>query len=193
MIIPLANIADVSPGITLRGPDAAKPTADGNYHLLRISDLREDGRLHFEESSMICLEPVFGKKHALTAGDIVIAAKGSRATAGIFVSTRPTVAGAQFYVIRPRISEICPEYLAWYLNLPETQNRLMDTAKGTFVRAIPANALRYFPVDIPPLKIQHQIAALHALHLKEQHLMTLIAERRAQLIKAKIAALAKGK
>ncbi len=193
MLLPLANLADISSGLTLRGSDAAKAAADGNYHLLRIGDLREDGRIQIEAPSMIKLDPSHGDKHRLRPGDVLVASKGSRATAAVFESATPSVAGGQFFVVRLKSARLLPEYLRWYLNLRETQARLMEFARGSFVQAIPIAAMREFEVQLPPLDVQRRIVTLHELHNEEQRLLKLIAAKRSQLIQAQIAALAAGK
>lgn len=193
MLLPLANLADISSGLTLRGSDAAKASADGNYHLLRIGDLREDGRIQIDDPAMIKIEPGSGDKHRLRPGNVVVASKGSRATAAVFESTIPTVAGGQFFVIRLKTNRLLPAYLRWYLNLPEIQARLMESARGSFVQAIPIAAMREFEIQLPPPETQHQIVTLHELHNEEQRLLKLIAEKRSQLIQIQIANLAAGK
>ncbi len=192
MLLPLANLADISSGLTLRGSDAAKASADGNYHLLRIGDLREDGRIEPEAPDMIKIEPTSGEKHRLRPGDVVVAAKGSRATGAVFESDVPTVAGSQFFVVRPDSARILPAYLRWYLNQPETQARLMETARGSFVQSIPISAMRDFPIYLPPIETQRLIIMLHELHCEEQRLLKLIAQKRSQLVQAQIAAIASG-
>jgi restriction endonuclease S subunit len=193
MLLPLANLADISSGLTLRGSDAAKAAADGNYHLLRIGDLREDGRIQIEAPSMIKIDPSSGEKHQLRSGDVLVASKGSRATAAIYESAIPTVAGGQFFVIRLKTDRLLPAYLRWYLNLPETQARLMESARGSFVQAIPIAAMREFEIQLPPLDVQQGIITLHELHTQEQQLLKLIALKRSLLIQTQIAALAAGK
>ncbi len=193
MLLPLANLADISSGLTLRGSDAAKASADGNYHLLRIGDLREDGRIEIEAPSMIKIDPSSGEKHRLRSGDVLVASKGSRATAAIYESAIPTVAGGQFFVIRLKTDRLLPAYLRWYLNLPETQARLMESARGSFVQAIPIAAMREFEIQLPPLDVQQGIITLDELHTEEQRLLKLIAQKRSLLIQTQIAALAAGK
>jgi restriction endonuclease S subunit len=193
MRLPLANLADVSSGLTLRGSDAAKATADGNYHLLRIGDLREDGCIDMDASSKIKIDPSTGDKNRLREGDVLVASKGSRATAAVFEAPLPTVAGGQFFVVKLKTDRVLPAYLRWYLNLPETQARLMETSRGSFVQAIPIAAMREFEIELPPLETQHQIVTLDELHNHEQRLLKQIAEKRSQLILAQIAALAAGK
>jgi hypothetical protein len=193
MLLPLANLADVSSGLTLRGSDAAKAAADGNYHLLRIGDLREDGCIQIDAPAKIKIDPNVGAKHRLRVGDVVVACKGSRATAAVFDSSFPTVAGGQFFVVKQKTDRLLPGYLRWYLNLSETQSRLMESARGSFVQAVPVAAMREFEIELPSLEMQHRIVRLHELHNEEQRLMKLIAAKRSQLVQTQIAALASGK
>jgi hypothetical protein len=193
MLLPLANLADVSSGLTLRGSDAAKAAADGNYHLLRIGDLREDGCIQIDAPAKIKIDPNVGAKHRLRVGDVVVACKGSRATAAVFDSSFPTVAGGQFFIIKLKTDRLLPAYLRWYLNLPETQGRLLESARGSFVQAIPIAAMREFEIELPSVQTQHLVVKLYELHGEEQQLLKLIAQKRSLLVQTQITALAAGK
>lgn len=192
MLFPLANLADISSGLTLRGLDAARAAADGNYHLLRIGDLREDGRIQIDDPAMIKIEASSGEKHRLRRGNVVMACKGSRATAAVFESSIPTVPGGQFFVIKSKTDRLLPAYLRWYLNRPETQARLLESACGSFVQAIPIGAMREFQIELPSVETQQGIVTLNELHNEEQRLMKLIAGKRSLLVQTQMAALASG-
>lgn len=193
MDCPLASLADVSTGITLRGADAAKPRPDGNFCLLRIGDLREDGRIQLDTHPLIKIEPDAAERYRLKPGDVIVAAKGSRATAAVFESPIPTVAGGQFFVVRPNTELVLPGFLRWYLNLPETQAALMDSARGSYVQAIPIAAVKELRIPLPPLDTQRRIATILDLHAEERRLMQAIAFKRSQLVHAQINALAGGR
>lgn len=193
MLIPLANLAEISSGLTLRGADSAKAAVDGNYHLLRIGDLREDGGIQIDAPAKIKIDPSTGEKHRLRSGDVLVASKGSRATAAVFESPIPTIAGGQFFIIKLTTDRLLPSYLRWYLNLTETQARLMGSARGSSVQAIPIAEVREFEIELPSIQTQHQIVTLYELHIEEQRLLKLIAVKRSQLVQRQIAALAAGK
>ena len=175
----LREVASVALGITLRGADASRHDPSGTHQLIRISDLSEDGVLHPSAPNLITPPPELTARFTLRRGDVLLAARGSRMTAGLFDYAHPSVAGGQFLVIRPRLDTLLPDYLRWFLNLPQTQETLIGGARGSYVRSLPASALGELAVPIPPLPQQHAIAALHALRLHEKDLMARLAARRA--------------
>jgi hypothetical protein len=175
----LSEVASVSLGITLRGADASRHDPTGTHQLIRISDLSEDGVLHPAEPNLITPPPELTARFTLRRGDVLLAARGSRMTAGLFDYDQPSVAGGQFLVIRPHADTLRSDYLRWLLNLPQTQEKLVGSARGSYVRSLPASALGELEIPVPPLPQQHAIATLHALRLLEKDLMARLASRRA--------------
>lgn len=177
----LREVASVALGITLRGADSSRHDPAGTHQLIRISDLSEDGVLHPSEPNLITPPPELTARYTLRRGDVLLAARGSRMTAGLFDYDQPAVAGGQFLVIRPHANIILADYLCWFLNLPSTQETLIGRARGSYVRSLPASALGELEIPVPPLPQQHAIAALHALRLREKDLMARLASHRAIL------------
>lgn len=178
----LREVASVTLGITLRGADASRHDPSGTHQLIRIGDLSEDGILHCSEPNLIKLGPEPANRSALTIGDVLLAARGTRMTAGIFDGQQPSVAGGQFLVIRPRSNILLTNYLHWFLNLPITQEALAAAARGSYVRSLPVSAVADMEIPVPPLPQQQAIAALHTLRLREKMLMARLAAQRALLV-----------
>jgi len=132
--------------------------------------------------------PKAGAAHAtahrseLRAGEVLLAARGTRMTVAVFDGSRPSVAGSQFCVIRPHAGVLLPAYLRWFLNLSSTQENLNARARGSYVRSLPASALGEFEIPLPPLPRQRAIAELHELRLREKYMMETLASSRATLI-----------
>ena len=178
----LREVASVALGITLRGVDASRHDPNGTHQLIRIGDLSEDGDFACSEPNLIKLDRETAHRSALKRGDVLLAARGSRMTAGLFLGQQPAVAGGQFLVIRPHDNIVLAEYLRWFLNLPSTQEILAGRARGSYVRSLPAKSLGQLEIPVPPLPHQQAIAELHALRLREKELMNQLAARRAVLI-----------
>ena len=177
----LREVASVALGITLRGADASRHDPAGTHQLIRIGDLSEDGVVQCAELNLIKLDPEAASRFTLRYGDILLAARGTRMTAGLFYSNRPAVAGGQFLVIRPHTDILLADYLRWFLNLSSTQEALAGRARGSYVRSLPSSALSELEIPIPPLPQQHAISALHDLRLREKALMARITALRAVL------------
>jgi restriction endonuclease S subunit len=102
-------------------------------------------------------------------------------TAAVFRGGFAAVAGSQFCVIRVK-QNVIPAFLYWFLNLPETQEKLAAGARGTYVKSLPASALRELKIPVLPLPKQKVIAELHGLRLTEKRLVADLVSLRARLI-----------
>jgi hypothetical protein len=180
-IAKLQNVADVQLGITLRGADAARHVQGGSHQLLRIGDLSEDGDLRITSQNLILLNQVNADHFGLRGGDVLLAARGTRMTAAVFKGGFTAVAGSQFCVIRVK-QAILPAYLHWFLNLPETQEKLASGARGTYVKSLPASILRELTIPVLPLPKQKMIAELHELRLSEKRLVAKLVDLRARVV-----------
>lgn len=190
--LPLASLADVSAGITLRGADAARSVPDGNVCLLKIGDLREDGYFELTAPTMIQVAPSLAYRFGVSSNDVLIASRGSRATAAIYQGPWPAVAGSQFYIIRPYLDRLMPEYLHWYLNRPEIQATLMDSARGSYVQAIPVDVVRQLSIPVPPIEVQLRLCKIIQLQREETRLTQHISEKRSLLLRKQLQAIATG-
>lgn len=180
--VPLREIASVALGITLRGADASRHDPEGTHRLIRIGDISEDGVLCHDDISLISPEPDAASRYALWRGDVLVAGRGSRATAAIFEDSRSSIASGQLLVIRPNQDAVVPEYLCWYLNLARTQESLAAEARGSYIRSISTSTLAELRVPLLPLPRQRLIAEISALRLREKELMTRLVARRAELV-----------
>ena len=177
----LQNVADVRLGITLRGADAARHVQDGSHQLLRIGDLSDEGELRIATPNLIRLSQADADHFGLREGDVLLAARGTRMTAAVFRGGFAAVAGSQFCVIRVK-QNVLPAYLYWFLNLPETQEKLAAGARGTYVKSLPASTLRELKIPVLPLPKQKAIAELHELRLSEKRLVAELLNLRARII-----------
>lgn len=175
-------MAEVLLGITLRGTDSSRHDPNGTHQLLRIGDLTDDGSLHVTEPNLIRLDDATAHRSGLRAGEVLLAARGTRMTAAVFDGGISAVAGSQFLVIRPHGGVLLADYLRWFLNLPSTQEALSVRARGSYVRSLSSAALGELDIPLPPLPRQRAIAELHNLRLREKHLMATLAAHRATLI-----------
>jgi len=177
----LGEVAEVLLGITLRGSDASRHDPDGSHHLIRISEVTEDGDLRIGAPNLIRVDESAAVRYELRDGEVLLAARGTRMTAAIFQGPQAAVAGGQFCVIRAHTGWLLPEYLRWFLNLPSTQENLNSRARGTYIRSLPVKALLDLEIPLPPIPRQRVIADLYELRLHEKHLMAKLAELRGAL------------
>lgn len=180
--VKLGEVAAVQLGITFRGADAARHDPDGTHQIIRIGDISEDGDIRHGEPNLVRLDDASIARGELRDGDVLVAARGTRMTAAVFDGSFAAVVGSQFCIVRPNADRLLPDYLRWFLNLPATQENLLSRARGSYVRSLPSSALADLEIRIPSIARQRAIAKIHELRLREKHLMSQLAERRALLI-----------
>ena len=176
----LNAVAEIRPGYTVRRPERGATLFP--YRFLQIKDVSADGRISVDGVSVIEL-PGMSDRYLAWDGDVVLIGRGNRNHAAVYQGEfEELVVGAQFWVIRPKRSQVLPQYLAWFINQPRTQQYFASRTHGTYIGMIQKEAVMELPVAVPPLEIQKQIVAVHALTLREQSLMEGLKSRRAELV-----------
>lgn len=180
----LADLAEIRTGLTLRGRDASRRTDREGLHLLRISDITEDGRIEIENQHL--LDKALGEdpRYRVAPGDVLIANRGTRMTAALVPEGLEAVASGQLFIVRPKSSEATSEFLHWFLNLSATQTHLTSHARGSYVKTLSIAVVRELPVPVVPLELQGKLCALSNLAERERELLRLLAEKRHQFLQA---------
>lgn len=176
----LDSIAEIRTGVTLRGRDATRPVPEGPIRLVRIGDISREGRIAPE--SIIRIHPAesIGPDQFLRPSDVLVAARGTRNTAAVYNLDLPgAVAGAQFFVLRPR-GRVLPEFLTWYLRSDPVRQHFDNRRKGTYVQLIRRADIAEIEVPLPPKVQQRRIVALADLIEQEHGLSTRLAELRSR-------------
>jgi len=121
-------------------------------------DLPSEARLH---------------KHYLQLGDVLVAAKGYDHFAVAYLGIiKPAVASSMFIVLRLYDTEnVLPEFLAWHINHPNTQNILSESSKGTSLPSITKSDVGDLEIFIPPVATQMAILEIERLMKKESNII----------------------
>lgn len=180
----LSTMADIRMGATLRGRDATRHVPSGTYRFLRIGDISQDGEISTNE--LIRIEPneTVNEDLFLRSGDVLFPNRGTRTTALVYRLDQPrTLVGAQFFIIRPDVGRILPEYLAWFLRTDEAVRYFEERRKGTYVPIIQRSDLAEMEIPLPLLNRQQKIVETANLALKERVLRERLASLNWQLAK----------
>ena len=118
----------------------------------------------------------------LQQGDILFAGKGTKYLCQTFSLNIQAVPSTTLYIIRPNQKQVLPEYLCWYLNLPQIETVVKATQVGSSMPMILKSSLEELEIPVPDLATQSHILKIANLQQREQQLMTAIAEKRAQVI-----------
>ena len=167
-------------GATLRGRDATRPDPAGSCRLIQISDLNNDGTFRNEDFTRIEPNESINPSLYLRQGEILFPNRGTRTTAAVLTHTAENIlAGAQFFVVTRKSTEVIPEYLAWTLRTTEAARHFASRRKGTLVQTLQRFHLEEFPVPLPPLAVQKKILELADLEREARLLETRLANLRA--------------
>jgi len=188
----LSSIADIRMGATLRGLDATRPVPLGNYELVRIGDVSQDGVLLSKSFPRISPKQPVSEQLFLRSGDILFPNRGTRTTAVVYRrDAGPTIAGAQFFILRPKLEDLLPEYLAWYLRTEKAAAHFEGRRKGSYVQILERRDVAELQVPVPPLIQQQKIVAIVALALSERKLTERLLALRWKLVNQQLSECAK--
>ncbi|MEZ4826092.1 MAG: restriction endonuclease subunit S [Bacteroidia bacterium] len=176
----LRNIANIQTGLF------TKPAGFGDVVYLQSKHFDEKGQLVGELHPDLTADNI-SEKHLLNPGDVLFAAKGTKNFAAVYENhNQSAVASTSFFVIKVIDKKVLPDYLAWFLNHPQTQNYLKSKARGTSIPSIAKSALEDLKITIPSLEKQKLIIRISELTLKETELRIRILTQRNQLIEKQI-------
>ena len=130
-------------------------------------------------------------RYSLQPGDVLFVSRG---TSNIAVplneqTVRPfpdrwddLIPAYTFYVLRPNLNRVLPEYLAWFINQPPAQTYLTQQSRGTLVKLMPKSLFEELEVPIPPLAIQRQVMEIEDLRAHEEGLLRRLIAARQRLV-----------
>jgi restriction endonuclease S subunit len=174
-------------GVTLRGRDATRAVEAGSCRLVRISDISQDGTWSNEVFASIEPAERIREEQFLKSGDVLFPNRGTRTTAIAYrLGETRALAGAQFFVLRPDVSKVLPEYLAWFLRTEQAARHFEERRKGTYVQIIQRSDLAEMTIPLPPLEKQRKIVEVAALVVEERVLMERLAAMKAKLINGQL-------
>jgi len=176
----LKNIASVQTGVFL------KPQSEGEVLYLQVKHFDNDFRLSHSVHPDL-KEYSVNQKHVLNPGDILFAAKGSNNFAAVYLKEYPkAVASTSFFIIKSNDKNILPEYLAWYINSPQTLELLKNFATGTSITSISKSVLEDLEIPVPDIEKQKLILTIYQLRNKEKNIKKQIETLREQQIQQQI-------
>lgn len=175
----LGRLAEIRTGYPFRG--RVDRVEAGNCRLVQMGDVRASAGDVADVSTRVNL-PEGPGKHVLHYGDVLFVGRGMRNEAATFVAEGGNVIAApHLFVLRTEGRVAFPDYLTWWLNLPETQDQIRAMRRGSAVPFVPMTALARLEVPLPNIELQNHIARIQRLSLQEQRLLARIKDRRSAL------------
>lgn len=144
-------------GLSLKGQPK------GRYPILRMN-CQIEGRVVFDNLQFVDLDEKTFAQFRLAPGDVLFNRTNSIEHVGrtaLFDSKREAVFASYLVRLRFDTREVCPRYINYYLNAPETQAEVKTLASRAVGQAnISASKLAGFDLVLPPKPEQEKIAAV---------------------------------
>jgi restriction endonuclease S subunit len=176
----LGEIAEIRTGYPFRG--RIERVEEGNCLMVQMGDVRASaGEVADVQTRVVA--PDGPGKHLLHYGDVLFTGRGVRNEAATFVgSSGDVIAAPHLFVLRTNGGVAFPDYLTWFLNLPQTQEHIRAMRRGSAVPFVPMTTFAELEVPLPSIEMQNLIAGIQRLSLQEQNLLRQIREHRRVLI-----------
>jgi len=177
----LRDLADIRTGYQFRGK--VVPSDDANVAVIQIKDVDEERVVRTAE--LVSVESDKPEPYLVTRGDVLFLSRGHRLYAAVVSEPiRDTIATGYFFILRPDVTVIHPEYLAWAINGPEFQEALRPYVRGSHIPLVSKTDFQSLLLCVPPLDVQRQVLKLQELSRRERRLTETIQAKRQQLIEA---------
>jgi hypothetical protein len=168
----LADVARITSGLTVR---ERLSTSNGGVLAIQMADLSIDSDLEVCGMARI---PSPHPRYRVSRGDVLLRSRG-QATIAWAVPVdlaEPAVAVLPLFIIRPTTDIYNPDFLAWWLNQPDSQTHLRRAAQGQSIQMVAKATLESVPLQLPSLAQQRLIADAAQLATRESKLMHRLAE-----------------
>ncbi len=195
----LGLVADIRQGFAFR--EKVIEHDAGNAHIVQIKDIRQPEQV--EWGMQLCPEILpkmdwQGKDQAKIVDDcVLLPCRGEYLQAhyvkpkGKPESALPIIASSQFLLMTPK-KAVLTEYLCWYLNQSQVQQRLRNEGQGTKILMLSIANMNDFMIAVPSIETQRYIIDLNQLWEQEQRLTQKLLQNREQMMQGIFQQLLKG-
>ena len=154
----LKNITEVIAGYTFR--TALRGKEDASLFVLQAKNISDNSIVNEDDLDGIDFENYWSKA-IVKKGDVVISSRGNFRAGAIGSGLKNIIAASSVYILRPKSSDIIPEYLAIFLNSQGGQKQINEKATGAVINTILRKDLENITIALPDLKTQEKIVELY--------------------------------
>lgn len=183
----LAEVAEIAAGHPLRsGVDDFRA---GETGVIQMRNVDSEAGVDWAGVSRIELPPA-RRIEFLSPGNVIFSTRGARAYAVALGDVPfPAVCSPHFFVLRVRIPDIEPRFLAWQINQTPAQDYLKREATGSHILNIRREVIERLEIVIPSLARQAAIVAFAEDAARENRQLVALIENRQNQMNALAAAL----
>jgi len=149
----LNEIANIHAGYSFR---SAILDAGSGVGVIQAKDVAE---LYLKLSTSPKVRQDFPSARLLGMGDVVLTTRGSFRASVVNLNIK-AIASSSLHVIRLKTDEYLPEFVALFLNSPQAQNYLNQSAKGATIKSVSATDLGMTRIPIVALEDQKLLVKL---------------------------------
>ena len=149
----LNDIANIHAGYSFRSA-----ILDAGFGVAVIQAKDVSG-LYLQSSVLPKVDQVFPNTRLLGSGDVVLTTRGSFRASVVDLKIK-AIASSSLHVIRLKTDEYLPEFVALFLNSPQTQNYIKQSAKGATIQSVSAADLGMARIPLVALEDQKLLVKL---------------------------------
>jgi hypothetical protein len=184
MLVGIGKIADVQIGYQAR--ESFSVSSEGTHYLIQPKDLREDLAYDLLVSSMDRFTPSRNPgPYVVTRGDVLFLARGRRRSATVLEELpgdAPVIALYHFFILRLNSSIVNAHFLAWLINEGSARDSLARVASGTTIPFVAKQDFSALQIDLPPMKVQEDVASVYRLSMREAQLARQLEAKRLEIM-----------
>lgn len=181
MLVKLKDIAQIQFGYY------AQPNNKGIIPYLQAKQFNELGQLVAEFDTFL-KEDDKTNPNLLEEGDVLFVSKGFRVFAAEYQKQwGKVIPSSIFFIIKPDVKKVLPNFLVTILNLPKSLSYFQQTGAGSSIPSIRKGDLADFTFNLISLEQQHQVVALKELHIKDIELTQKLIKQKQTLFQAVLA------
>ena len=156
----MINLEDVCEFIVDCPHSTAKDEGEG-FPLIRTPNIGK-GRLLLDGVHRVS-EDVYNKRNARAVpqdDDLIFAREAPAGNVAIVKNGEKVCLGQRTVLLRPNKELVNPDFLTYFLLVPEQQYGLLGTANGATVSHVNIPTIRGLKINLPPLQVQSRIAEI---------------------------------
>jgi restriction endonuclease S subunit len=182
----LKDICELSTGVYV------KTERIGDVYYLQARDFNAYNQLESNLKQEV-LSHNINNKHFLSAGDVIVAAKGVNHFAFTYnEEVSPAVASSMFIVLRHfNEDKVDSGFITWYINHPETQTYLDRSSKGSSIPSINKSIVGDLEINLPSVEKQKLILETDKLKMKANQLQDKISVLKNEVLNEQLIKLVK--
>jgi restriction endonuclease S subunit len=175
MVKKIAEIFEIIRGFSFR--TALENSENGNIKIVQAGNIKNN--LYINAGDVISVQGDKIETRAIVKkDDIIVSSRGNLKAAVAGDDLIGAVASASTFILRVKIKDVLPEYIASYLNSYGGQNSLKRAASVTLIPSLSIGDLQAIEIPIPGLTEQKLFSEMYKNKIRQQELL----ERKKELV-----------